>query len=731
MGSKRRNRRGRKPSTATTDTLRGDSRDGESGPVQDDAAAGGGPLLSLSKRSAVFKRIRNGVTALFGRSSTSLALSDDHPDHPDLHGGAHHAYDPHDPDHLPHPRKRGLVRAASLAKISAFFFRRDSASAPHSGLGASSAAAASSSSLAPPPHQHLSRFSASAAGSHPAGSTDSLAPPSSSSSSSRARTLGSKFVRRTQSQLFQSQSPPPHSTAHQASQSVSHMNAFLPPPGHKPMVGFGSSSAALPAGSTMPRGPSIHTVAAFPVSSSSRSLGASDSLHVPGGTREPSLETTLSDASLSKSATVVSYNSVAGNVGSNVGSSAGSYVSSAVHARSQSAQPLGSTKYKTSYSSNSVRLASAEVTPSDFQKIRLIGKGDVGRVYLVKKKDGEQMFAMKVLSKKEMIKRNKIRRVLAEQEILATANHPFIVTLYHSFQSANHLYFLTEYCSGGEFFRALQSRPGKCLSEPDARFYAAEVICALEFLHLMGYIYRDLKPENILLHQTGHIMLADFDLSKPSRSSGTPNVVRGPQSTFGAGNFGNSASQTIIDTKSCTGDFRTNSFVGTEEYIAPEVIRSNGHTSNVDWWTLGILIYEMLYGTTPFKGPNRNITFSNILHMDVQFPEHPLSNISAPCKSVIRKLLIKDEAKRLGSRAGAADVKAHPFFKSINWALLRNLKPPIIPATRDPMDSKVFRQIRESRSLDLDKELVLDEAVLQSDTNPFRNFESVTLHHLN
>nr|KAJ3421367.1 hypothetical protein HK105_003734 [Polyrhizophydium stewartii] len=323
-----------------------------------------------------------------------------------------------------------------------------------------------------------------------------------------------------------------------------------------------------------------------------------------------------------------------------------------------------------------------------------------------------------------MIKRNKIRRVLAEQEILATANHPFIVTLYHSFQSANHLYFLTEYCSGGEFFRALQSRPGKCLSEPDARFYAAEVICALEFLHLMGYIYRDLKPENILLHQTGHIMLADFDLSKPSRSSGTPNVVRGPQSTFGAGNFGNSASQTIIDTKSCTGDFRTNSFVGTEEYIAPEVIRSNGHTSNVDWWTLGILIYEMLYGTTPFKGPNRNITFSNILHMDVQFPEHPLSNISAPCKSVIRKLLIKDEAKRLGSRAGAADVKAHPFFKSINWALLRNLKPPIIPATRDPMDSKVFRQIRESRSLDLDKELVLDEAVLQSDTNPFRNFES-------
>src|SRR3982074_308886 len=124
-----------------------------------------------------------------------------------------------------------------------------------------------------------------------------------------------------------------------------------------------------------------------------------------------------------------------------------------------------------------------------------------------------------------MIKRNKIKRALAEQEILATSNHPFIVTLYHSFQSEDHLYLCMEYCSGGEFFRALQSRPGKCLKEDDAKFYAAEVTAALEYLHLMGFIYRDLKPENILLHHTGHIMLSDFDLSKQSTAQGAPGMV--------------------------------------------------------------------------------------------------------------------------------------------------------------------------------------------------------------
>ncbi|KAK9472841.1 kinase-like domain-containing protein [Dipodascopsis tothii] len=443
--------------------------------------------------------------------------------------------------------------------------------------------------------------------------------------------------------------------------------------------------------------------------------------------------------------------------------------------------------FRRTYSSNSIKIGSVEVSPSSFEKIKLLGKGDVGKVYLVREKKSSRLYAMKVLSKREMIKRNKIKRALAEQEILATSNHPFIVTLYHSFQSDDYLYLCMEYCMGGEFFRALQTRVGKCISEDDARFYAAEVTAALEYLHLMGFIYRDLKPENILLHQSGHIMLSDFDLSKQSDSGGVPTVVgagRGSQHTMPA-----------LDTKACIADFRTNSFVGTEEYIAPEVIKGNGHTSAVDWWTLGILIFEMIYGTTPFKGKNRNATFANILKNEVRFPEfhsyhspgghgghapaagassqhngngvvmmmtspatsqpQPISNT---CKALIRKLLCKDENRRLGSRAGASDIKTHPFFKNTQWALLRNMKPPMIPTPSSNFEMFAPKSTKDSQSTEIgqkpadkangarpdkpkvgpgsprpDSRARGDTAIFATNTDPaydpFQEFNSVTLHH--
>ncbi|KAG6088912.1 serine/threonine protein kinase, AGC [Claviceps sp. LM220 group G6] len=397
-----------------------------------------------------------------------------------------------------------------------------------------------------------------------------------------------------------------------------------------------------------------------------------------------------------------------------------------------SALPLPSTSlaFRRTYSSNSIKVRNVEVSPASFDKIKLIGKGDVGKVYLVREKKSSRLYAMKVLSKKEMIKRNKIKRALAEQEILATSNHPFIVTLYHSFQSEDHLYLCMEYCSGGEFFRALQTRPGKCIPEEDARFYAAEVTAALEYLHLMGFIYRDLKPENILLHQSGHIMLSDFDLSKQSGPGGKPTMIVGK-------NGARTDALPTIDTRSCIANFRTNSFVGTEEYIAPEVIKGSGHTSAVDWWTLGILVYEMLYGTTPFKGKNRNATFANILREDIPFPDHAgAPQISNLCKSLIRKLLIKDENRRLGARAGASDIKAHPFFRTTQWALIRHMKPPIVPNPTKGIDTVNFRNVKESESVDISgsrlKGVPLDSGLATPGnevSDPFSEFNSVTLHH--
>ncbi|ORZ03386.1 kinase-like domain-containing protein [Syncephalastrum racemosum] len=370
-------------------------------------------------------------------------------------------------------------------------------------------------------------------------------------------------------------------------------------------------------------------------------------------------------------------------------------------------------RLRRSYAANSIKVREVQVGPSSFTKVRLLGRGDVGSVHLVKQKGTDKMYAMKVLSKKEMVRRNKIKRVLAEQEILASANHPFIVTLYHSFQSQDYLYFVTEYCMGGEFFRALQSRPGRCLNEEGARFYAAEVIAALEYLHLQGFIYRDLKPENILLHQSGHLMLTDFDLSKQSQPPCPPSIIKSTSPHI----------PPSIDTRTCIAHLRTNSFVGTEEYIAPEVIRGCGHTSAVDWWTLGILIFEMLYGTTPFKGSARNETFTRILHTDIVFPSKPQA-VSSQCKSLVRRLLDKQEDSRLGSVAGASDVKAHPFFRPIKFALLRHMTPPIQPA-HTPIAPP--RTIRESVSLDLENDVPLDaEDAL---ANPFSKFNSVTLYH--
>ncbi|KNE65777.1 AGC/RSK protein kinase [Allomyces macrogynus ATCC 38327] len=220
-------------------------------------------------------------------------------------------------------------------------------------------------------------------------------------------------------------------------------------------------------------------------------------------------------------------------------------------------------RMRPSYSNASVRKISPSVVgPEHFVKIRLLGKGDVGKVYLVR-----------LLSKAEMLKRRKVQRVLTEHEILSVSNHPFLITMYHSFQTARNIYFCLEYCVGGEFFRALQSRPGRCLREDEVRFYVAEVVLALEYLHMNGYIYRDLKPENILLHASGHIKLTDFDLSKKavdgvyhtSSPPPTPSLTTQHHRRSLLGSWVAATPAEQPDTDTFVSGYRCSSFVGTEE----------------------------------------------------------------------------------------------------------------------------------------------------------------------
>lgn len=301
-----------------------------------------------------------------------------------------------------------------------------------------------------------------------------------------------------------------------------------------------------------------------------------------------------------------------------------------------------------------------------FSPIRPLGCGDTGSVHLVELKGTDELYAMKAMEKTVMLNRNKVHRSCIEREIISLLDHPFLPTLYTSFQTSTHVCLITDFCHGGELFALLDKQPMKIFREESARFYAAEVVIGLEYLHCLGIIYRDLKPENILLQKDGHVVLTDFDLSFMTNCK--PQVVK--QSLPGKRRSRSQPPPTFV-AEPVT---QSNSFVGTEEYIAPEIITGAGHTSAIDWWTLGILLYEMLYGRTPFRGKNRQKTFSNILHKDLTFPSSIPASLAA--RQLINALLQRDPGSRLGSTTGANEIKQHPFFRGINWPLIRNMTPP-------------------------------------------------------
>ncbi|PIA52889.1 hypothetical protein AQUCO_01000630v1 [Aquilegia coerulea] len=302
-----------------------------------------------------------------------------------------------------------------------------------------------------------------------------------------------------------------------------------------------------------------------------------------------------------------------------------------------------------------------------FRPVKPLGSGDTGSVHLVELIGTGEFFAMKAMDKGIMLNRNKVHRACAEREILDMLDHPFLPALYASFQTKTHICLITDYCPGGELFMLLDRQPTKVLKEDAVRFYAAEVVTALEYLHCQGIIYRDLKPENVLLQGNGHVALTDFDLS--CLTSCKPQLLIQHQDK--------KKQQKQLPPIFMAEPMRaSNSFVGTEEYIAPEIITGAGHTSAVDWWALGILLYEMLFGYTPFRGKTRQKTFANVLHKDLKFPGS--IPVSLHTKQLIYRLLHRDPKNRLGSHEGANEIKQHPFFRGINWALVRCTNPPVL-----------------------------------------------------
>nr|GMC63396.1 protein kinase PINOID 2 [Ipomoea batatas] len=292
-----------------------------------------------------------------------------------------------------------------------------------------------------------------------------------------------------------------------------------------------------------------------------------------------------------------------------------------------------------------------QVRLDHFRLIRRVGSGDIGNVYLCQIRNPVVglppcFYAVKVVDREALAIRKKLQRAEMEKEILAMLDHPFLPTLYAEFDASHYSCLVMEFCPGGDLHAARQRQPGKRFSLSSAKFYAAETLLALEYLHMMGIVYRDLKPENVLKDECEYY---------------NQELVAEPINA------------------------RSKSFVGTHEYLAPEVISGQGHGGAVDWWTLGVFLYELVYGTTPFKGENNEKTLINILKKPLAFPRMGFSSSKeyeemVKVQDLISRLLTKNPKKRIGSLRGSVEIKKHEFFKGVNWALIRSVRPPEVPS---------------------------------------------------
>lgn len=326
-----------------------------------------------------------------------------------------------------------------------------------------------------------------------------------------------------------------------------------------------------------------------------------------------------------------------------------------------------------------------------------LGRGAKGVVFLVKEDVFGELWALKVILRDLVEKKNKdvsdgseYKRICFERQVLSQFKHPLLPRLRGVLATDKIVAYAIDFCPGRDLNQLRKQQSEKMFSIEMIRFYAAELVLALEHLHSLGIAYRDLKPENILIQENGHIMLVDFDLSaklnpkspqtSPISNSNNPKPHSSHKKRFSpfhsccnSGVLPDDSSERDLSTLPLESDTteKSNSFVGTEEYVSPEIIQGNGHDFAVDWWSLGVVLYEMLYGVTPFKGENRKDTFFKIL---TKSPD--LVGEASPLRDLIGKLLMKDPKKRIR----VEEIKRHEFFRGTNWDLIPQMaRPPYIP----------------------------------------------------
>lgn len=357
-----------------------------------------------------------------------------------------------------------------------------------------------------------------------------------------------------------------------------------------------------------------------------------------------------------------------------------------------------------------LRLRRTKLSLEDFITVKVIGKGAFGEVRLVQKRDTGKIYAMKTLLKSEMYKKDQLAHVKAERDVLAGSDSPWVVSLYYSFQDAVNLYLIMEFLPGGDLMTMLIR--WQIFTEDITRFYMAECVLAIEAIHQLGFIHRDVKPDNILIDIRGHIKLSDFGLStgfhkthdssyykkllEKENLSGS-NTLNVP----GKGGQGQRNSM-MVDAIHLTMSNRQQmqtwrksrrlmaySTVGTPDYIAPEIFIHQGYGQECDWWSLGAIMFECLIGWPPFCSESPHETYRKIINWQesLMIPED--IHLSPEAESLIRSLLTSSD-KRLGRHGGADEIKQHPFFRGVDWELIRRVDAPFIPKLRSITDTRFF-----------------------------------------